>query len=113
VPPAEPTYTAEQVDAAMTAISDPERLRHAQEVVTHSAPGLQRLLNLALDEGGYFDGPHEQAIGDTAQIEDAAQRAVAIQTLVAEQTRLGMLVGATVGFELARELQRNHDTEGE
>ena len=112
MPPADPTYSAEQVDAAMDALSDPEALRHAQEVVTHAAPGLQRLLNLALDEGGYFDGPHEQAIGAAAQIEDAAQRAVAIQTLVAEQTRLGMLVGATVGFELARELQRNHDTEG-
>jgi hypothetical protein len=33
-----------------------------------------------------------------------------VRTIVAEQTRLGMFVGATVGFELARELQRNHDT---
>jgi hypothetical protein len=112
--PTDPTYTAEQVDAALGSLSDPEQLRHAQEVVTHAAPGLQRLLNVALDEGGYFDGPHEQAVAAAAQTEDPAQRLVAIQTLVAEQTRLGMLVGATVGFELARELQRNHDTnEGE
>jgi hypothetical protein len=27
-----------------------------------------------------------------------------VQTLVAEETRLGMLVGVAVGFELAREL---------
>ncbi|HEX6391156.1 MAG TPA: hypothetical protein VFZ89_16970 [Solirubrobacteraceae bacterium] len=113
MPPAEPTYTAEQVDAAMASLSDPERLRHAQEVVTHAAPGLQRLLNMALDEGGYFDGPHDQAVTEAAAIEDPAQRATAVHTLVAEQTRLGMLIGATVGFELARELQRNHDTEGE
>jgi hypothetical protein len=109
VPP-DPTYTAEQVDAALAALSDPEQLRHAQEVVTHAAPGLQRLLNMALDEGGYFDGPHEHAVGEVARTEDPEQRVVAIQTLVAEQTRLGMLVGATVGFELARELQRKHDT---
>jgi len=108
--PAEPTYTAEQVDAAMASLSDPERLRHAQEVVTHAAPGLQRLLNLALDEGGYFEGPHEQAVADAAQTEDAEQRLLAIRTLVAEETRVGMLVGAAVGFELARELQRNNDS---
>jgi hypothetical protein len=108
--PGDPVYTAEQVDAALASLSDPEQLRHAQEVVTHAAPGLQRLLNMALDEGGYFDGPHEQAVGAAAQTDDPEQRRAAIHTLVAEQTRLGMLVGATVGFELARELQRNHDT---
>jgi hypothetical protein len=105
-----PTYTAEQVDAALAALSDPEQLRHAQDVVTHAAPGLQRLLNLALDEGGYFDGPHAQAVDEAAQTEDPEQRAAAIHTLVAEQARLGMFIGAAVGFELARELQRNHDT---
>jgi hypothetical protein len=108
--PADPSYTAEQVDAAMASLSDPERLRHAQEVVTHAAPGLQRLLNMALDEGGYFEGPHEQAVGAAAQTEDGEQRLLAIRTLVAEETRVGMLVGAAVGFELARQLQRNHDT---
>jgi hypothetical protein len=30
----------------------------------------------------------------------------AVRTLVAEETRLGMLVGVAVGFELARELDR-------
>lgn len=108
--PSEPTYTAEQVDAALAALTDPERLRHAQEVVTHAAPGLQRLLNMALDEGGYFEGPHADAVAAAARTDDPEQRLAAIHTLVAEQTRVGMLVGATVGFELARELQRNHDT---
>src|SRR5439155_4297713 len=32
-------YTAEQVDAAVAALAaDPERLGHAQELVTHAAP---------------------------------------------------------------------------
>jgi hypothetical protein len=108
--PDQANYTAEQVDAALASLADPEQLRHAQEVVTHAAPGLQRLLNIALDEGGYFDGPHEEAVGAAARAVDGEERLMAIRTLVAEQTRLGMLVGATVGFELARELQRNHDT---
>jgi hypothetical protein len=112
--PDEPTYTAEQVDAAMAALSEPDRLRHAQDVVTHAAPGLQRLLNAALNEGGYFEGAHEQAIAQAADAADPGERLAAIRTLVAEETRVGMLVGAAVGFELARELQRNHDTdEGE
>jgi hypothetical protein len=112
--PDEPTYTAEQVDAAMAALADPERLSHARDVVTHAAPALQRLLNLALDEGGYFEGAHEQAVSQAAGTEDTAARIAAVRTLVAEETRVGMLVGAAVGFELARELQRNHDTnEGE
>jgi hypothetical protein len=29
-----------------------------------------------------------------------------VRTLLAEETRLGMLVGVAIGFELARELER-------
>jgi hypothetical protein len=36
-----------------------------------------------------------------------------VRTLVAEETRIGMLVGVAVGFELARELARNTTTEGD
>jgi hypothetical protein len=34
-----------------------------------------------------------------------------VRTLVAEETRLGMLVGVAVGIELARELARSHDND--
>jgi hypothetical protein len=103
------TYTAEEVDAAVGALSDPERLSHAQEIVTHAAPGLQRVLGAALAQGGWFDQAHEAQLTQAAETEDPAQRAQAIQTLVEEETRLGMMVGVSVGFELARELaaQRN------
>jgi hypothetical protein len=107
--PEDPAFTAEQVDAAMAALNDPERLRHAQDVVTHAAPGLQRLLDLALEHGGYFEGAQEQAVRQAAGLEDAEARMDAIRNLVAEEARVGMLVGAAVGFELARELQRSHD----
>jgi hypothetical protein len=103
------TYTAEEVDAAVAAMSDPERLQHAQEVVTHAAPGLQRVLDAALDEGGWFTEAHEQEVARAALAEDPGERLTAVRTLLAEETRIGMLVGVAVGFELARELQRRRE----
>jgi hypothetical protein len=97
------TYSAEQVDAAVAALTDPERLKHAQEVITHAAPALQRILNQALDESGYLRAAGAQ-IAPIAAIADETERELAIRTLLADETRLGMLVGATIGFELAREL---------
>ena len=108
------TYTAEEVDAAVEALSQPERLGHAQEIVTHAAPGLQRMLGAALAQGGWFDQAHEAQLTQAAETEDPAERAQAILTLVEEETRLGMLVGVSVGFELARELAaRRNDNQGE
>jgi hypothetical protein len=108
------TYSAEEVDAAVAALSDPDRFGHAQEIVTHAAPSLQRVLGAALEQGGWFDQAHEAQLTQAAETEDVLQRAQAIQTLVEEETRLGMLVGVSVGFELARELaaQRNDNQEG-
>ena len=67
-------------------------------------PSLQRVLDQALAEGGWFGDAHEQAVREATGAEDPAQRARAVRTLIAEETRLGMLVGVAVGFELAREL---------
>ena len=100
----ERVYTAEEVDAAIAAISEPDRLRHAQEVVTHAAPALQRILGETLAEGGYFEGAHQGEARRIAAIEDPQERLVAISTLAAEESRVAMLVGVAVGFELAREL---------
>ena len=108
------TYTAEEVDAAVEALSDPERFGHAQAIVTHAAPGLQRVLAAALEAGGWFDEAHDAQVAQAADGEDRGERARAIQALLAEETRLAMLVGVTVGFELARELaaQRLDNDEG-
>jgi hypothetical protein len=98
-------FTAEQVDAAVAALSDdPERFVHSQEIVTHAAPGLQRVLNEALDAGGWFGEAHEAQITGAASAPEGAERLSAIRVLIAEETRLSMLVGVAVGLELAREL---------
>jgi hypothetical protein len=103
-------FTAEQVDAAVAALStDPERFLHAQEIVTHAAPGLQRVLNEALEAGGWFGEAHEAQISGAAATEDDAARESAIRVLIAEETRLSMLVGVAVGLELARELYDDVD----
>jgi hypothetical protein len=106
-----PTYTAEEVDRAVEALGDPDRFAHAQEIVTHAAPGLQRVLNEALAAGGWFDSGHEDAVRRAALEPDEATRMMVVRTLLADETRLGMLVGTALGLELAHELMRQRETE--
>jgi hypothetical protein len=73
---------------------------------------LQGVLEQALAAGGWFGDAHDRAVRSAAGAEDPAQRERAIGTLVAEETRLGMLVGVAVGFELARTLETRTSTEG-
>lgn len=92
------------LEAAIAAISRPERLREAQELVARVAPDLQRVLNSAISEGGWFDAAHNAAVREAIAHEDPEHRLRAVRTIFAEETRLTMLVGAAVGLELAREL---------
>ena len=103
-------YTDAELDAAIAALSEPGRLGAAQELVTQIAPSLQRVLNAALAEGGWFDQAHLQAVQEAAGDEDPGARIRAVQTLVMEETRLGMLVGVAVGFELARQIKPSNPT---
>jgi hypothetical protein len=99
-------FSDAELDAAVAALSTPERLAEAQEAVARLAPQLQRVLNEALKAGGWFGDLHDATIRSAAAHEDPEERARAVATLVAEETRVGMLVGVTVGLELAAELQR-------
>lgn len=102
------SYTAAEVDAALAVLVEPGRLAHAQDVVVHAAPALQRVLAEALAEGGWFGQAHDAEVTRIAREPDEQECARAVSTLVAEQTRLGMFVGVAVGFELAHELLRAH-----
>jgi hypothetical protein len=97
-------FTDEQVDAAVQALSDPERFAEAERLVTAAAPQLHRVLAHALNEGGWFGPAHESELRSAIAEPDEATRAVRVETLLAEETRLGMMVGVAVGWELAREL---------
>ena len=100
----ERSYTDEELDAAIEELTDPAALRAGQDVVMRAAPSLQRVLATAMAEGGWFDGAHRQAVREVAAEPDPEARARAVETMLAEETRLGMLVGVAVGFELSRRL---------
>ena len=106
-----PSYTSEEVDRAVEALGDPDRFAHAQEIVSHAAPGLGRVLDAALDEGGWFGDAHDNAVSQAAMHPDGLERLEQVRQLIAEETRLGMLVGVAVGLELAHELMRQRQTE--
>jgi hypothetical protein len=104
------TYTAAEVDAAVARLEDPERVRHATEIVTHAAPTLARVLDGALADGGWYGSAHEELLVRASGEPDPTQRLAAVRALVDEQTRVGMLVGVAVGFELAGELGESEQT---
>ena len=99
------TYTADEVDAAVARLEDAERFGHATAVVTHAAPSLARVLDRALADGGWYGAAHEELLSRAAGEPDERERLAAVRALVDEQTRIGMLVGVAVGFELAGELE--------
>jgi hypothetical protein len=105
-------FSDEQVDAAIQALQDPARFREAEARIARFVPQLQQILAQALHEGGWFGEAHESEVRKAALAEDEAERAAAIRTLLAEETRMGMLVGVAVGWELARELELGHDDGG-
>lgn len=100
-------YTASEVDAAVARLADAERFGHATAVVTHAAPSLARVLDRALADGGWYGAAHEELLSRAAGEPDERERLAAVRALVDEQTRIGMLVGVAVGFELAEELAAN------
>jgi hypothetical protein len=105
-------YTAEEVDAAVRRLQDPARFDHASEVVTHAAPSLAGVLDAALAEGGWFGPAHDDMVRRAAEAADLLARCEAVDQLVTEQTRVGMLVGVAVGFELARALEAGERDRG-
>ena len=104
-------FTEEQLEAAVSALSDPDRFRGAEQRLAAVAPQLQRILGEALTEGGWFSEAHEAQVRAAVEADDAQERSTRIKTLLAEETRMGMLVGVAVGWELAREL--NDETGGD
>src|SRR3954471_11413251 len=106
---AEPRFTDEQVDAAVDALTEPERCREAEMRVARIAPQLQRILGQVLAEGGWFGEAHETEVRKAAAGADDADRASRIKTLLAEESRMGMLVGVALGWELARVLEMEPD----
>jgi hypothetical protein len=102
----ERAFTDDELEAAVEALADRERFREAESVVARAAPSLQRVLGQALAEGGWFADSHDDEVRKAATAPGGdAERITAVRTLLAEETRMGMLVGVAVGWALATELQ--------
>jgi hypothetical protein len=105
-------FSDEQVEAAVRALSDPARFAGAERTLSALAPQLQRVLAHALEEGGWFGDAHRSQVR-SALAAPEHERAALVETLLAEETRMGMLVGVAVGWELARELDASSEPQGD
>jgi hypothetical protein len=103
-------YSEEELDSAIDALTDPARFREAESMVASAAPKLQRVLAEAMQAGGWFGEAHEAEVLKAASTPDPEQRVGAVRTLLAEEARMGMLVGVAVGWALADELASASDT---
>jgi hypothetical protein len=103
----------EQLDAAIERLVDAERFAEAERIVTRAAPQLQKVLAAALAEGGWFGESHDAETLKAATTPDPEERVVAVRSLLAEEARMGMMVGVAVGWALHGELNENSDLEGE
>ncbi len=106
-------FSDEQVEAAVRALSDPERFAGAERLIAETAPQLQRVLAQALDEGGWFGTAHVSEVRAAIAEPDEGRRAERVETLLAEETRMGMLIGVAVGWQLAAELGNPNETGGD
>jgi len=96
--------TEADFDAAINRLLDPERFGEAERVVAQAAPQLQKVLAAALAEGGWFSEPHEAEALKAATTPDPDERLAAVRALLAEEARMGMMVGVAVGWALKEEM---------
>ena len=101
-----------RLEAAIERLLDAERFAEAERVVAKAAPQLQRVLVAALAEGGWFGESHEAESLRAATVLDPEERVAAVRSLLAEEARMGMMVGVAVGWALHEELNET-ETEGE
>src|SRR3954468_10481829 len=103
----------ERLDAAIERLTDPDRFAEAERIVSRAAPQLQRVLATALAEGGWFGESHQAEALRAATVPDSDERIAAVRGLLAEEARMGMMVGVAVGWALKEELSEHPDPEGE
>lgn len=102
-----------EFEAAIERLLDPERFSAAERAVAHAAPQLQKVLAAALAEGGWFGEPHEAVALKAATVPDPDERIAAVRSLLAEEARIGMMVGVAVGWALKEELSEAASPPGE
>jgi len=102
-----------ELEAAIERLLDPKRFSEAERVVAQAAPQLQKVLAAAMAAGGWFGEPHEAEALRAATVPDPDERIAAVRALLAEEARMGMMVGVAVGWALKEEMTNPTDPEGE
>jgi len=103
-------WSQEELESAVERLADPERFREAETMVASAAPQLQKVLAAALEAGGWFGESHDAQVLKASTMPDPDERVTAVRTLLAEETRVGMMVGVAVGWALANELENQEET---
>jgi hypothetical protein len=93
-----------ELEAAIERLMEPDRFSAAERIVAKAAPQLQKVLAAALAEGGWFGESHENETLKAATLPDPDERIAAVRALLAEEARMGMMVGVAVGWALKEEL---------
>jgi hypothetical protein len=93
-----------EFEAAIERLLEPERFSEAERMVAQAAPQLQKVLAAALAEGGWFGEPHEAETLRAATVPDPDERIATVRALLAEEARMGMMVGVAVGWALKEEM---------
>ena len=104
---------AKRLEAAIERLAEADRFAEAEVIVARAAPQLQRVLATALAEGGWFGESHESESLKAATVPDPEERIAAVRTLLAEEARMGMMVGVAVGWALKEEMSEGEAPEGE
>jgi hypothetical protein len=102
-----------EFEAAIERLRDPQRFAEAERMIARAAPQLQKVLASALAEGGWFGEPHEAETLRAATVPDPDERIAAVRGQLAEEARMGMMVGVAVGWALNEEMTDHQDPEGE
>jgi hypothetical protein len=102
-----------EFEAAIERLLAPQRFSEAEQIVAKAAPQLQKVLAAAMAAGGWFGEPHEAEALRAATVPDPDERIVAVRALLAEEARMGMMVGVAVGWALKEEMTDPTDPEGE
>ncbi len=109
----EETISDEDLAAAVERLSDPDRFREAEQLVSRVAPGLSAVLVTALGSGGWFGESHQSETLKAATMPDEDARIEAIRALLNEETQMGMMVGVAVGWALREDLGKAGSVEGD
>jgi hypothetical protein len=106
-------HSDKELDAAIERLLEAERFAEAERLVARAAPQLQRVLVAALAEGGWFGESHDAETLKAATVPDPDERIAAVRAILAEEARMGMMVGVAVGWALREELSEKPETEGD